>query len=67
MGADRRKTVTVGDEEIDISMFKRSGVSVAVANGIDKVREAAKVVTVSNDEHALAKIIADIESGSIEL
>ena len=40
---------------------------IAVANAVDAVKAAADHITVSNEEHAIAKIISDIESGALKL
>lgn len=61
------KTVTVGDFFNDIPMLQAAKVGVAVANAREEVKVAADYVTVSNDQHAIAKIIADIENGNIPL
>ena len=42
-----------------------SGVGVAVANARDSVKAVADYITVSNEEHAIARIIKDIEDGKI--
>ncbi|MBE6644329.1 MAG: HAD family phosphatase [Ruminococcaceae bacterium] len=67
LGVDRRKTVAVGDYDNDVSMLMAAGAGIAVANATDEAKRAAKYVTVSNEEHAIAKIISDIESGKIVL
>jgi len=54
------KTVCVGDYENDISMLEAVDIGYAVANALDCVKEAADIVTVSNNEDALAKIISEL-------
>lgn len=54
------KTVVIGDYYNDLSMFAVADVSVAVANACDAAKEAATFVTVSNEEHAIAKVIAGL-------
>lgn len=61
------KTIAVGDNENDIPMYLTADISVAVANASAKTKERAKYVTVTNEQHAIAAIINDIESGVIEL
>jgi hydroxymethylpyrimidine pyrophosphatase-like HAD family hydrolase len=46
-------------------MLKAAAVGVAVANACAEAKAAADYVTVSNEEHAIAKIIEDIENGKI--
>ena len=65
LNIDIKNTVAVGDYNNDIAMIKTAGVGVAVSNACKEALEAADRVTVSNEEHALAQIIYDIESGKI--
>ena len=67
LGLDRRKTVGIGDYDNDIGMFKVAGLGVAVANACKAALDAADHITVSNEEHAIARVIYDIESGKIVL
>lgn len=66
-GIDPSRTVAVGDFDNDASMLSAAGVGVAVANASEKAKRAADRITVSNEEHAIAKIIEDIETGRIAL
>lgn len=61
------KTIAVGDYYNDITMLRGAKVGIAVANACDAAKEAADYVTVSNDQHAIARIIEDIENGEIKL
>ena len=45
------------------AMLKAAGCGIAVANACQAAREAADFVTVSNEEHAIAQVICDIEVG----
>ena len=67
LGIPIGRTVAVGDYDNDVTMLRAAGVGVAVANASPAARAAADRVTVSNEEHALARVIADIESGAIAL
>ena len=67
LGIDIKKSVAVGDYNNDISMFEAAGVGIAVSNACKEALDAADIVTVSNEEHAIAKIIHDIEEGKIKL
>lgn len=58
--------IGVGDYENDISLIRNSDIGIAVANATDSVKEVADIITVSNDENAIAKIIYDIEKGIIK-
>ncbi|MBE6551658.1 MAG: HAD family phosphatase [Ruminococcaceae bacterium] len=65
VGVSMDNTIAVGDYYNDISMLKAARIGIAVANACDEAKEAADFVTVSNDEHAIAQIISDIDSGRI--
>lgn len=45
----------VGDGPNDIEMFKQAGVSIAMGQAVDMVREAADYVTTSNDDEGWAR------------
>ena len=67
LGIDKSRTIAIGDYDNDISMIKAAGVGIAVGNALPDVKAAADLVTVTNDEHAIARVIADIESGRIRI
>ena len=48
-------------------MIRAAGLGVAVRNASRGALAAADLVTVSNDEHAIARIIYDIADGKIVL
>ena len=47
------------------SMICAAGAGYAVFNAVDEVKLAADHVTASNNEHAIAKIVDDIDSGKV--
>lgn len=63
LGLDMRRTVAVGDYENDISMIKAAAIGYAVANACPEAKAAADRVTVCNNDHAIAKIIEELDSG----
>jgi len=63
----KEKTISIGDNENDIEMIQYAGIGVAVGNAAETVKQISDIVTVSNDEHALAKIIWDLDSGKIKI
>lgn len=63
LGIDIHTTVGVGDFENDITLLECSDIGYAVDNAIDSVKEIADRVTVSNQEHALAAVIKELERG----
>lgn len=66
-GIDHSRTIAVGDYDNDIEMIKAAHIGIAVANATEGVKAACDLVTVSNEEDAIAKIIYDIESGTIKI
>ena len=67
LGIDINKTIAVGDYNNDISMFRAAKVGVAVANACEDAKKAADVITVSNEEHAIAKVISDLENKMFDI
>lgn len=63
LGIDMKNTYAIGDYNNDVSMIKAAGVGYAVANAVDEAKAVADRITVSNEEHAIARIIKDIEEG----
>lgn len=53
--------ICVGDAENDLSMIEAADIGYAVANAAEEVKRAADRVTVSNEEHAIAHIIYELE------
>ena len=49
--------ISIGDGGNDVSMIKQAGLGIAVANAIPVLKEAADVLTVDHNEHALAAVI----------
>ena len=64
---DPKKTIAIGDYNNDIGMFKTAGIGIAVSNACKEALDAADRVTVSNEEHAIARVIDDLERGEYEL
>ena len=57
---DMKNTIAVGDYNNDIAMVKAAGTGYAVANAVDELKMVADKITVSNNEHAIARIIEEI-------
>ncbi len=60
LGMDPELTVAIGDYDNDVGMFKTARLGVAVANACPAAKAAADHVTVSNEEHAVARVIEDL-------
>ena len=67
LGISPDRTIAVGDYDNDISMLRAAGVGYAVANACPAAKAAADRITVSNDEHAIAAIVAELESGALAI
>jgi hydroxymethylpyrimidine pyrophosphatase-like HAD family hydrolase len=48
-------------------MVKAAKLGVAVKNAVAELKAVADHITVSNDEHAIAKLIYDIEKGIFKI
>ncbi len=62
LGIDMKRTVAIGDYNNDVPMLRAAGLGVAVSNAVASAREAADHITVSNEEHAIAKIISELQT-----
>jgi Cof subfamily protein (haloacid dehalogenase superfamily) len=56
-GIAREAIVAIGDDENDISMLREAGLGVAMGNAPYPVKRAADVVTASNDDDGVVRII----------
>jgi Cof subfamily protein (haloacid dehalogenase superfamily) len=54
-----QEIATIGDMLNDITMFKKSGVSIAMGNASPEVQKAATYVTDSNEEEGFSRAIED--------
>lgn len=57
LGIRREEIMACGDGDNDALMLKEAGFGVAMANAVDKVKEAADYITLSNDEDGVAEAI----------
>lgn len=53
----REAIATIGDQPNDLTMFRRSGFSIAMGNAPDEVKREASVVTDSCDDEGFAKAV----------
>lgn len=54
-----REVVAMGDSLNDVTMLRAAGLGVAMGNAQDEVKEIADLVTVTNEEHGVARIIRE--------
>ena len=57
LGIRAEEIMTLGDEENDLPMIEYAGLGVAMTNAIPLVKEAADVVTDTNDQDGVAKAV----------
>lgn len=57
MGHGLGSCIAMGDSNNDVKMIEMAGLGIAVGNAMPNVKEIADIVTVTNDEHAVAKVI----------
>jgi Cof subfamily protein (haloacid dehalogenase superfamily) len=55
LGVPLAETATIGDMQNDLPMFARSGMSFAMGNAADEIKQRATHVTASNEEDGFAK------------
>ncbi len=55
LGISTDEVATIGDMHNDVAMFEVSGLSFAMGNANDDVKQHAKRVTASNEEDGFAK------------
>lgn len=56
-GYEMSQVIAMGDSLNDISMIREAGLGVAMGNAQDEIKAIADVVTLSNEEHGVARII----------
>lgn len=57
LNIDRSNTIAIGDNENDLSMIEFAGLGVAMGNGEEIVKEKADIITDTNDNDGVCKII----------
>jgi Cof subfamily protein (haloacid dehalogenase superfamily) len=67
LGIDMKRTVAIGDYDNDVSMLKVAGLGVAVANASESAKAAADHITVHHEQDAIARVIYDIDNGTIKV
>lgn len=57
-GVPLEQTVAIGDNLNDLPMIECAGIGVAVENATERLKERADAITLSNDQGAVAQVIA---------
>src|SRR5437867_5399517 len=60
------RVAVIGDGPNDVDMFKQAGVSIAMGQGVDEVKEAASYLTTSNDDEGWARGIEQYVLGTYQ-
>ncbi len=60
------RVAVIGDGPNDVEMFKQAGVSIAMGQGVDEVKEAANYLTTSNDDEGWARGIEQYVLGAYQ-
>jgi len=58
------RVAVIGDGPNDVEMFRQAGVSIAMGQGVDEVKDAANYLTTSNDDEGWARGIEQYVLGS---
>jgi Cof subfamily protein (haloacid dehalogenase superfamily) len=67
LGINQKEVLAVGDSLNDLEMIQYAGIGVAMGNGRQEVKEAANVVTSSNQDDGVAQAIEKYVLGHSEL
>jgi Cof subfamily protein (haloacid dehalogenase superfamily) len=57
LGIDQSETMSIGDNENDLSMIEYAGIGVAMGNATENIKRAADIQTSSNDEDGVAEVL----------
>jgi hydroxymethylpyrimidine pyrophosphatase-like HAD family hydrolase len=64
LGVPAAEIATIGDQQTDVPMFERSGLSIAMGNAPDEVKAQATATTDSHTDEGFAKAMERIILGS---
>lgn len=60
LGIEMHQVIAMGDSLNDLSMIRAAGLGVAMGNAQEELKACADLVTVTNEEHGVAKIIHEV-------
>lgn len=64
LGVNRERIMACGDSSNDLAMLQYAGLSVAMGNAVDEVKQEAQLITSSNAENGVARAIEAIVLGA---
>ncbi len=64
---DIKRTIAIGDYDNDIAMIRDAGLGIAVENASDNAKSVADHITVNVKEHAIARVIDDLDRGILKI
>ncbi len=67
LNVPKESTIGVGDGRNDISMFKETGLAVAVGNALDVVKEEADIVIGMHDEDGVAIFLEELAKNDFKI
>ena len=59
LGLTSKQCIACGDAYNDITMIQYAGLGVAMGNAVDEVKEAADIITDTNDQDGVAKVVEE--------
>ena len=59
LGLTSKQCIACGDAYNDITMIQYAGLGVAMGNAVDEVKAAADIITDTNDQDGVAKIVEE--------
>lgn len=63
LGIDLKNTMAFGDDANDIKLLQAAGISVAMGNAIEQVKQSADIITLTNNDDGVAHILEQIKIG----
>jgi hydroxymethylpyrimidine pyrophosphatase-like HAD family hydrolase len=66
LGISTEQVAVIGDGPNDVEMFRQAGLSIAMGQAVDEVREAASSVTTSNDDEGWSRGIEKYVLGAYQ-
>ncbi len=66
LGIDTKNIMAFGDGDNDSGMIKNAGIGIAMENGMDKTKKAARYITKKNVESGVAYMVNKYLDGELE-